>query len=118
MKYEVGIMRAWPLFGEAEATLLAISNDEDTMVVTSQMLGARSWFMSLLGSVQQSQEMAKRSLATLRQLNRRQEQLIPLEGLAMSDYLSKPDFRGHTGCPKRAWTSPESWTIHGGRQRL
>lgn len=75
------------LFGEAEATLLAISNDEDTMVVTSQMLGARSWFMSLLGSVQQSQEMAKRSLATLRQLNRRQEQLIPLEGLAMSDYF-------------------------------
>ncbi len=81
--YHAGIA----LFDEAEATLLAIGDDEDTAAVASQMLGARSWFMSLLGSAQQSQEMAKRSLATLKRLNRRQEQLIPLEGLAMSNFF-------------------------------
>lgn len=83
-------LRGWyhaavALFGEAEATLLATGSDEDTVAVASQMLGARSWFTSLLGSVQQSQEMAKRSLAALLQLDRRQEQLIPLEGLIMSN---------------------------------
>jgi len=85
-------LRGWyhaavSLFGEAEAALLAIGDDEDTVAVASQMLGARSWFMSLLGSAQQSQEMALRSLATLKRLNRRQEQLIPLEGLAMSNFF-------------------------------
>jgi predicted ATPase/transcriptional regulator with XRE-family HTH domain len=74
------------LFDSAETSLLAYSNDDDSRALAAQMLGAKAWFVSLLGQVQHAKELAQRSITSLRALDRSQELLIPFSGLAMSDY--------------------------------
>jgi tetratricopeptide (TPR) repeat protein len=73
------------LFRQAEANILELGSDEEKIVVTSQMMGASSWFISLLGNVEESNDMATKSVASLRQSQRRKELLIPYMGMAMSN---------------------------------
>ena len=75
------------LFVEAEKTLMANADDNDTAAVAFQLMGAKAWYMSLLGQVQQSKKMAKESVVSLQRIDRQQEQLIPLQGLAMSYFF-------------------------------
>ncbi len=85
-------IRSWyhaglDLFGSGEIALQTSAGDEGGEVVTAQIRAAMGFYTILLGSPERGLEMSEQSVATLRRLGRRKENLLPLAVVQVGNFV-------------------------------